>query len=161
MSTPGWGSCGGSEDGLVIGELQPRNLHALRDYVAHQPLLVGNAAGSVDHFQPELFHELIILVQNFALEQTETLERVGIPAEIHARLVELQLDAAGEKPVDRDVDRHAEVQGKVGPYGKAVELANPLAIDATRCVSGKCGIRVAVSEDDHPGFERRDDLVEQ
>ena len=94
---------------------------------------------------PNSSHELIVLVEHLALEQPEAFDRVGAPAEIHARLVELQLHAAGHQPVDRHIDRHAEVQREIGPDRKAVELAHPLPIDAARRVARECRVGIAVA----------------
>ena len=103
----------------------------------------------------------VVLLEHLALEHPEALDGVRAPAHVHARLVELQLDAPGEQAIGRDLDRHAEIHGEVRPDGKAVELADPAPVDAARGVARERRVGVAVGEHDHAGLERRDDVVEQ
>ena len=67
----------------------------------------------------------VVLVEDLGLEDAEALGRVRAPAHVHAGLVELQLHAPGQQPVERDVDRHAEVDRQIRPHGEAVEVAHP------------------------------------
>ena len=115
----------------------------------------------VDDAQPELVDEPIVLVEHLALEHPEALDGVRAPAHVHARLVELQLDAARQQAIGRHLDRHAEVDRQVRLDGEAVELPHPAAIDAARRVARERGVGVAIGQHDHPGLERRNDVVEQ
>ena len=120
-----------SSSGIVHVRDRAR-LELLRHQLADEPLLIGDAARRVDHPQAEFLDHLIVLRRAPPLEQPEALVHVRAPAQVHARLVELQLDAPRQQPLERDVDRHAEVEGQVRPHREAVQLADPLAIDAAR-----------------------------
>ena len=91
---------------------------------------------------------------------TEAFDDVLAPAHVHAGLVELQLHPPRHQPVQRHVDRHAEVHGEVRPYGKAVQVAHPAAIDAARHVAREGRERVAIGQHDHARLQRRHDVVE-
>src|ERR1700736_1819479 len=96
-----------ASDEVVIDHLHAAYLDVLGDYLADDSLLLGDAALRVDDVEAELVHQSIILVQHFALEQPEAFDRIRAPAQIQARLVELELDAARHQPVERHLDRHA------------------------------------------------------
>ena len=135
--------------------------HAWSDQFPHESLLFGDACARIDDVQIELIHDSIILVEYFALKQTEAFGRVRAPAQVHARFVELELHAARHEPVERDLDGHSEIERQIRPDGEAVQLAHPLPIDPPRRVPRKGRVGVAVREHDHAGLERRNDLIEQ
>ena len=74
----------------------------------------------VDDLQAEFVDQPIVLLEHVALEHAEALGRVGAPAHVHARLVELQLHAPRHQAIERHVDRHAEVQRQIGADREAV-----------------------------------------
>ena len=94
-----------------------------------------------------------------ALEQAEALDRVGAPAQVHAGLVVLELGAPRQDAVERDLERHAEVERQVGAHREAVERAHPVGIHAAHHVARERGVDVAVGEHDHARLERRHDLA--
>src|SRR5579864_1681341 len=91
-SAPAGGVSSPRSDGLVIGHLQLVRVDLLGDERAHQPLLLGDAAGGLDHLEPVLVHEPIVLPQDLSLEHPKAVDRVCAPAEIHTCLVEFELD---------------------------------------------------------------------
>src|SRR2546426_6230529 len=107
---PSTGSDG--SEGLVIARLLVRRRHLPRNQRPNQPLLLGDAARSADHFQTVFIDDAIVLVEYLALEQPEAFNRIVAPAEIHAGLVEFELHAAGHQAVERNVDGHAEVENQ-------------------------------------------------
>src|SRR5687768_5984315 len=129
----GWSPTG--SDGLLIANLHVVQRQARRDQTAYVALLLGDAADGGDDLEAELVDEAIIFLEHLALEQPEAFDRIGAPAEIHPRFVELELDAARHQPIERNVDRHAEVEREIGADREAVELADPLPIDAARRVA--------------------------
>ena len=137
------------------------SLQFARHQLPHAALLIGDAAGRVDDLQAELVDEVVVLLEHLALEQAEALVHVGAPAHVHAGLVELQLHPPREQPVERDLDRHPEVERDVGLHREAVQVAHPLPVHAARDVPRERRVGVPVGQHDHPGLERRDDLVEQ
>ena len=121
-----------------MGDLHGSAIEVRRRSAAGRSLLLNrNAADGVDDFEAELVDEAIMLVQHLPLKESKALERIGAPAEVHARLVELELDAAGHEAVERDVDRDPEVERQIRLDREAVELAHPLAVDAARRVAGE------------------------
>src|SRR5215467_6240572 len=115
----GAGGWPGSE-GLVIGYLPTRRLHLARDQRPDEVLLLGDAARGIDDLEAEFVYQPIILVQNAPLEQPEALDGIAAPAEIHPCFVEFELHAPGHQPIERDVNRHAEVEREIGTHGEAV-----------------------------------------
>src|SRR5262249_46748516 len=75
-------------------------------HAADDPLLARDVGARVDHTEVEVSRELVVDVQNPALEDPEALHRVPGQPQIHAGLVILELRAAAEQPVERDVDRN-------------------------------------------------------
>src|SRR5437870_5376017 len=117
-------------DGLVIGYLQLRRIDVFGDERSHHPLLIGDAANGVNHFETILIHKPIVFPQHLSLEEPETVSRIGAPAQIHARLVKLELHTPCHQAIERNVNRNTEIEGEVGSHGKTIKLANPLPVHA-------------------------------
>src|SRR5262245_21186512 len=91
----------GSSDGLLIGRLQLLSKIEVRgDHMTDEPLLFHDAAGGVNHLEPELVYQTIILVQNLALKEPEALDRICTPTEVHAGFIEFQFHTPGEESLD-------------------------------------------------------------
>src|SRR5438046_4591923 len=142
----------GSE-GLIIARLRVRRCDLPRNQRPNETLLLGDAARGADHFQAIFVDDAIILVQYLALEQAEALDRIVAPAEIHTCLIEFELYPPRHQPVERHVDRHTKIEDEVWLHRKAVQLADPLAIDAARRIARERRVRVAVGEHDHARLE--------
>src|SRR5438093_2634640 len=69
----------------------------LLHHAADDALLRRDVAGRVDHAEVELPRELVIDVEDAALEEPEALHRVGRQPEVHSRLVILELGAPAEE----------------------------------------------------------------
>ena len=120
-------------------------------------LLLRDAAARVHDAQPVLLDDVVVLVEDLALEDAEAVHGVRAPAHVHARLVELQLHASREQAIQGHLDRDAEVHREVRPHREAVQLAN-LPIDAARRVARERRVGVAIGQHDHAGLERRNML---
>ena len=133
----------------------------LRNELAIEALLFGDAAGRVNHAQVEFVHQAVVLVEHLALEHAKAFDEIVAPPHVHAGFVEFQLHAAGEQAVDRHVHRHPKVHREIRPDREAVQLANPLAVDTAGGIARERRVGIAVGEHDHAGLERRNDVVEQ
>src|SRR6266498_2755308 len=120
-----------ASDELLMRRLHWLALHVREDQPSNELLLLGDAADRVDDLEVEFLDDAIVLFEHLALEQSEALDGVAAPPEVHSRLVELELDASCHQPVQRYVDRHTEIQRQVGLYGKTVKLSQPLSVDAS------------------------------
>src|SRR6266566_7917741 len=90
---------GDTSGGLLIGDLHVHRFDVPGNQGTNTSLLRDDAAGTVDQLEAEFLHNPIILVQDLPLEQAEALDRIRAPAQIHARLVKLELHAARQEPV--------------------------------------------------------------
>src|SRR5438105_6919785 len=63
---------------------------------------------------------------------------------IHAGFVKFELDAPRHQTIERHVDRNPEVQHQIGTDREAVQLSDPLAVDAAGRVTGERRVRVAI-----------------
>src|SRR5262245_51899524 len=117
------------------GTLAPaRALIAPQHLVHHAAdglLLARYVARRVDDSEAELHRELIVYVEHATLEEAEALGGIGGQPDVHAGLVVLELRPPGEQPLQRDVDRHPEVERQVRPRGEAVDSAHPARIHST------------------------------
>src|SRR5207247_8558085 len=104
----------------------------------------GDAADGIHDVKAELFDDAIILIEHFALEEPEAFHGIRAPAEVHARLIELEFHASCHQPIERHVDRHAEIQREIRANGEPVQLAYPLAIDAAGHVARERRVRVTI-----------------
>src|SRR5438034_10433429 len=87
-------------DGLVISGLQLRRVDVLDDERSHNPLLIGDAANGVDHFEAIFIHKAIVFPQDLSLEEPETVGRIGAPAQVHTSLVKLELHTPCHQPIE-------------------------------------------------------------
>src|SRR6266566_9526869 len=90
---------GDTSGGLLIGDLHVHRLDVPGNQGTDASLLSDDTAGAVYQLEAEFLHNPIILVQDLPLEQAEALDRIGAPAQIHPRLVKLELHAARQEPV--------------------------------------------------------------
>src|SRR5262245_35777723 len=125
-----------------------RGLHAGRALVAAQglldhppydPLLGRDVRARVDHPEVVLLCQLVVDVEHAALEDAEALRGIAREAEIHPGLVILELRAAAEEPLERHLDRDAEVEREIGARGEAVDGAQPRGVNAARHVAAEIG----------------------
>src|ERR1700686_5275978 len=110
--------------------------------IAHVALLLLNRQSSVDDMKSHFTDHGLILIQNAALEDAETLFHIAGQPQIHAGLVVFQRVAATQYAAQRHVERHAEIETEIGTYGEAVEVAHPAAAYAARHVAGEGGIGI-------------------
>src|SRR5688572_29223586 len=104
----------GSSDGLLIRSYQLLAERKVRgDEMSNETLLLHDAAGGVNHFETEFLDQTIILVQDLPLEQPEAFGGIRAPAEVHAGLVELELDPSRHQAIEGGIDGHTKIQRKV------------------------------------------------
>src|SRR5262249_6326137 len=100
-------------NGFIVSRLRVTRPHLLCDELPNQPLLLRDAAGGVYDLEIELADQVVVLLKDSPLEQSEALDGIRTPAHVHPRLVKLQLHAACEQSVNGHVDRDSEIQGQV------------------------------------------------
>src|SRR5579883_1689170 len=120
--------------------------------LAHAALLLLNRQGRIHHRQSPFVDHRLVLVHDTLLKELEALMRIMAEPEVHARFIILEFAATGENAAQRNIQRDAEVEGHRWFDRKLIELAHPLAINATSSVTGKRCIDVAVRQDDSSGL---------
>src|ERR1051325_7977531 len=101
--------------GLLIEHLHARNVEVRGDQLSNEPLLIGNAPGRIDDFEPKLFNKTIVLRQDPALEQPKAFDGVRTPPHVHSRLVKLELHTPSYESVERNVNRDTKIQRQIRP----------------------------------------------
>src|SRR5262245_48038590 len=101
---------------LLIGNFHRFHIHSEPgcNEIADEALLLGDAADRIDDFHAVLADDAIVFGENLPLEETKTIDRIRAPAQIHARLIKLQLDPPGQQALQRYLDGDAEVERKIG-----------------------------------------------
>src|SRR5688500_5112299 len=126
---------------------------------AHLALLSFNRATRVDHRQSKLRNHAIILFEDAALKDFETLFRIIGPTEVHAGLVMLETWSTRNDTIDRDVQRRSEEESDGGFDGERINVTHPTTIATANDVASIRRVDVTIGEHDRAGFQRRSEVA--
>src|SRR5918996_2508144 len=104
---------------------------------AHLALLSFNRAARVDHRQPKFRNHAIVLFEDAALKDFETVFRIVGPTEVHARLVMLEIWSTRNNTIDRDVQRRSEKKRNRGFDGERINVTHPTTIATAHDIASK------------------------
>src|SRR5580704_17126031 len=102
---------------------------------------------------------LIVIIQNTYLENTETFGAVQRDSQIHAGLIIFQLGAPSNDAVNGNVQRSAEIKGDIGSWSETIKIAQPVRRTSTSAIARKCGVDIAVGENQITAVQQRHDLA--
>src|SRR5687768_5727352 len=138
---------------------EARKIDAFADQRANRLLLLVCIGRGVDHGEPELGGQCIVLLLDAALENSKALVDVTREIEVHSGLEPLELWPALEDAVERDLERKAEVQGEIRLAGKPVRVAQPGRVAPPYSIPGERRVNVAITEYDIPRSQHGQNLA--